>query len=82
VQVLGYKDTFEKEYYDLAAKSPKAMHSYNPRCFLIIGSVSSLNEPEQRCFDLFRNALTGAQILTFDEVEERVRGIREALTEG
>ena len=82
VQVLGYKDTFEKEYYDLAAKSPKAMHSYNPRCFLIIGSMSSLNEAERRCFDLFRNALTGAQILTFDEVEERVRGIREALTEG
>jgi hypothetical protein len=80
VQVLGYKERFEKEFYALAARSQDSMHSYNPRCFVIIGEVSDLEESELRCLDLFRNSLAGVQILTFDEVEARLHGIRDALT--
>jgi hypothetical protein len=69
IQVLGYKQIFDNEYY----------RSYNARCYLIIGRASNLDTGEARSFELFRNALAGVQVLTFDEVERRLVGIREAL---
>jgi hypothetical protein len=80
VQVLGYKDNFEKEFYALASESPERMRAYNPRSFVIVGRTTDLEDAKLRCLDLFRNAVTGVQILTFDEVEARVTAIREALT--
>jgi hypothetical protein len=80
VQVLGYKERFEKEFYAARANSAREFQAYNPRCYLIVGSASLLSTGEVRSFELFRNSLAGVQILTFDEVATRLRGIRDALT--
>jgi hypothetical protein len=80
VQVLGYRETFEKSFNQLVAGSDVGtFHSYNPRCILIAGTSDVLGEEEARSFELFRNALTDVQIWTFDEVAARLQGIRDAL---
>jgi hypothetical protein len=80
VQVLGYRDRFEKAYNQLRAESDLGeFSSYNPRCVLIAGSAGSLGADEARSFELFRNALSDVQIWTFDEVVARIEGIRAAL---
>jgi hypothetical protein len=80
VQVLGYRDRFEKEFNQLRADSDVGeFSSFNPRCVLIAGRASSLGPDEARSFELFRNALADVEIWTFDEVAARLEGIRAAL---
>lgn len=82
VQVLSYRDTFLAEVQNLR-KDNDTFQAYDPRCHLIVGQVSSLGGDADavRSFELFRAAQSGVQILTFDEVRARLRGIREALSE-
>jgi nucleoside phosphorylase len=80
MSVLGYRDSFEKNYNMLREQSdPKEFRSYNPRCILIAGTAGGLRPDQTRSFELFRGALTDVDIWTFDEVGARVQGIREAL---
>ncbi|MEN3282354.1 MAG: hypothetical protein V7607_3494 [Solirubrobacteraceae bacterium] len=80
MQVLGYKQQFENEFYAARSKSSAEFRSYNPRCYLIAGQMGVMDGEEIRSLELFRNALAGIQILTFDEVAIRLQGIRDALT--
>lgn len=80
VQVLGYRDSFLNQIHQLR-KDDETYQAYNPRCYLIVGRIDSLeSENATRSFELFRAAQSGVQILTFDEVRARLQGIREALT--
>lgn len=81
VQVLTYRDTFLGEIQNLRQKA-ETFQAYDPRCFLIVGLITSLGGDTDavRSFELFRAAQSGVQILTFDEVRARLRGIREALS--
>jgi hypothetical protein len=80
VQVLGYRDRFEKTFNELRAESEVGeFTSFNPRCVLIAGTAGSLSADEARSFELFRNALTDVEVWTFDEVAARLKGIRAAL---
>lgn len=79
VQVLGYKESFDNEYTSLLANSEAVFRSHNARCYLLAGSIGAMPDEAMRAFELFRNALAGVQILAFDEVEKRLRGIKDAL---
>jgi hypothetical protein len=80
VQVLGYRESFEKTFNQLRLDSGlEEFSSYNPRCILIAGSADALTAKETRSFELFRNAISDVQIWTFDEVATRLQGIRSAL---
>lgn len=80
VQVLGYRESFEKTFNELRAGSEVGeFTSFNPRCVLIAGTAASLSSDEARSFELFRNALSDVEIWTFDEVAARLEGIRSAL---
>jgi hypothetical protein len=80
VQVLGYRDTFLNEIRNLRDAS-ETFQAYNPRCYLIVGRVDNLpDEDGKRSFEIFRNSQPAVQILTFDEVRERLQGIRDVLT--
>lgn len=81
VQVLGYRDRFEKLFNDLRANSATEVpfQAYRGRCVLIAGTANGLGEEEKRSSELFRNSLSDVQVWTFDEVAQRLQGIREAL---
>jgi hypothetical protein len=79
VQVLGYRDTFLHEIRNLRATT-ETFQAYNPRCYLIVGRVGSLPDDDtKRSFELFRTAQSAVQIVTFDEVRERLQSIRDVL---
>jgi hypothetical protein len=83
VQVLGYRDTFEKNYaqarVEALERGEQSFRSNNPRCVLIAGRVEGLDAAQIRSFELFRGALTDVTIWTFDEVVARLRGIRDVM---
>ncbi|MCW3018863.1 MAG: hypothetical protein JWN10_1171 [Solirubrobacterales bacterium] len=80
VQVLSYRESFEKSFNQLRLESGlEVFRSYNPRCVLIAGNAATLTAEEARSFELFRNAISDVQVWTFDEVAARLQGIRAAL---
>jgi hypothetical protein len=83
VQVLGYRDSFEKSYtqarVEALERDEQPFRSNNPRCILIAGRAEGLEPAQIRSFELFRGALTDVTIWTFDEVVARLRGIRDVM---
>ena len=81
--MLGYRDTFEKNYaqarVEALERGEQSFRSNNPRCVLIAGRVGGLDAAQIRSFELFRGALTDVTIWTFDEVVARLRGIRDVM---
>jgi hypothetical protein len=60
---------------------PIVLRESETRCYLVVGRIASLpGEYAKRSFELFRTAQAAVQILTFDEVRERLQGVREVLT--
>ncbi|MBS4212450.1 Shedu immune nuclease family protein [Neobacillus rhizophilus] len=79
-QILSYKDEVLKSYSDLlrrqieaGAGRPDLLHLYNPRCLLVIGNTNSLDGAKNRSFEIFRNELKSIDIVTYDELFERIR---------
>lgn len=80
VQVLGYRNTFLTAVRDLR-KPTDTYEAYAPRCFLVVGTVDALDtEAAKRSFELFRTTQAGVEILAFDELRQRIQGVRDALT--
>jgi hypothetical protein len=58
--------------------------NFRPRAFIVIGSLSEfmaehgVNVDKLRSFELYRNSITGIDILTFDELYERSKFIVES----
>ncbi|HRN70010.1 MAG TPA: DUF4263 domain-containing protein [Candidatus Woesebacteria bacterium] len=51
--------------------------SFNSKVVLIIGSISSLSDGQKKSFELYRNSITNAEIITFDELRERLQMLIE-----
>lgn len=55
--------------------------NFKPRAFIVIGALSEfvtehgVNQDKLRSFELYRNSITGIDILTFDELYERTKFI-------
>lgn len=81
VQVMTYKDMLSKSYYVKKVEAKNTFCVFDPPCAIIAGRLSSLTEEGQKkSFELFRNSLHGVQIITFDEVVDRINLIIDVLT--
>lgn len=67
-----------EEGYDCGEK----LYMYKPKSFLIIGTLAeftnengSIHEAKFSSFQMFRNALSDVQVITFDELYERAKGL-------
>lgn len=55
--------------------------NYKPRAFVVVGTLNEfvgehgVNAEKLRSFELYRNSITGIEIITFDELHERTRFI-------
>jgi hypothetical protein len=68
-QVLNYKDSLIKQYDSLVRGSRHDFQAFDPKCVVIAGCVGSLRDEEQlRSFELFRSNLKDVQVLTYDEL--------------
>lgn len=74
-QVLNQKDEIQKDFrHDNQSKDYNVL---NPGCILIIGSKENeqMNPKQEVCFELFKNSQKDIEIITFDELFERIKSI-------
>lgn len=71
-QCLDQKNTF---LTDMGQKAK----SLDPKCVLIIGRKSDLNSNQSTAFELMRANQKNVDVVTFDEVLEKIRGLRSIL---
>lgn len=71
-QVLNYRDNFTKSYYALCHRYASQFEVLSPKCVVVIGKLESMDSTQIAAFENFRNSLNNVQILTFDELYQRV----------
>lgn len=78
-QVLDQRDGLQKEFWSLKGKSKKVFESYNPKCIVIAGSLSKLSKGQKKSLELMRSNSKDVEIVTFDEVLEKIKGLESLL---
>lgn len=74
VQLQKYKDELMHKQKDFGGDF---FQTFNPKLVLIIGKIESLsNSDDKRTFELFRTQIKDMEILTFDELLERIKTIK------
>lgn len=68
-QLLNQRKTYLKNFGDNNGKSLN-----NAKCVLIIGKVSE-NEDEKKSLELYRNSLRDVEVITYDELFQRINSI-------
>lgn len=72
-QILDQKATYCRKFDSIREEDD--IHPFNPKCILVIGSVNSLSKSQQESFELVRSNLKDVEVVTFDELLEKIRGI-------
>ena len=80
-QLLIYRDTLQKEFYNLQAKTSNKFEIFNPKCLLIIGRQNSLSQEEVTAFEIFRNELRTIEVITFDELFNKIEILLKLMEE-
>ncbi|WP_236052246.1 Shedu anti-phage system protein SduA domain-containing protein [Nonomuraea cypriaca] len=80
-QVLHYRKTMAREYYRHRAQDAE-WESAEPSCIVIAGNaIKELDSTAKReSFELYRSALSGVTIITFDELFHRIKQITTAIS--
>lgn len=74
-QCLDQKDTLVKDF--------GARHkTFDPKCILVIGKKNELNENQSKCFELYRANHKHVDVVTFDELLEKLKGLQRVLANG
>lgn len=76
VQIKEQKDSFMKEYNSIRNKSIDndiEFRAFDPKCYLIIGNSSDLNVTQIKSLNLFRNELNSVEIITFNELIDKIK---------
>ncbi|MBN2135093.1 MAG: DUF4263 domain-containing protein [Acidobacteria bacterium] len=81
-QIINYKDTLQKEYHSILAKSENEFKSFEPNCVIIAGNYRNqiISKEQSSSFELFRSHLHGIEIITYDELFERIKQLVDFLS--
>ena len=78
-QVLDQKYQLEKSLKDFKDSSHNwNLESYSIKCCLVIGMMPA-DQDKKKSFDLFRNNLRNVEVITYDELLEKLSGLRAFL---
>jgi hypothetical protein len=87
IQVLDYRDKLSKEYRNridrLREQAPRgatvpSYSVFNPPCLIIAGDSKELTTGEQiKSFELFRQSLKDIQLITYDELFDKMSKVAE-----
>ena len=81
-QALNQKHNFEREIARIKDNSRLYdIESYSVRCCLVVGTMPA-DENMKKSFELFRGNSKHVEIVTFDELLEKLKGLRDLLTAG
>lgn len=85
VQIRKQKDNLVKDYNSIKVQSIKNNNinfdAYDPKSYIIIGNTEKLNSIESESFELFRNSLKDIEIITFNELINKLKILESYLTE-
>lgn len=84
IQIRKQKDNLMKEYDHIRRKSlikGKDFDAYDPKSYIIIGNSSKLNSIELESFELFRNSFKDIEIITFNELIEKLKIFQKYITQ-
>lgn len=79
-QVLDQRDNLQKEFYKFKAKSKEEFQTYNSKCMIVAGNLTSLSDDQKKSFELNRTNSRDVEIITFDEVLEKIKGLESILS--
>lgn len=71
-QILSYINTINKEYFSLNSKSLREFDFLSTKALLIVGSINELDDSKRITFELFRNSLSNVEIITYEELFEKI----------
>jgi hypothetical protein len=72
-QCLDQKDILMKDF-------GVQYKTFDPKCILVIGLKNKLNENQAKCFELYRANQKHVDIVTFDELLDKLKGLQRVLT--
>ena len=80
-QSLNQKHNFEREIAQIKDNSRiRDIETYSVRCCLVVGVMPS-SEAMKKSFELFRGNSKHVEVVTFDELLEKLKGLRDLLTD-
>ena len=80
-QVLNYKYSLMKEYNNIRHNTEESFTVFNPKCVVVIGQLSSMKSKQSAAFENYRNSLNNIEIITFDEILQRLKDLRDVFAE-
>lgn len=82
-QVLNQRDNFQKEFYTHKGKNVHLgnMESFNSTAIVLVGSLRALSKEQRASFELFRSNSRDVQLITFDELLEKIRGLQSLVSQ-
>ncbi len=81
-QILNYQNEAQTDWYKLSKDNPE-LQNLCPKGLLIVGNTKSLDDrTKRRSFELFRSNLRNVEVITFDELFEKIRTLISLLEKG
>jgi len=79
MQVLNYRDTLLKNYQSLNVG--ELFDAFNPKCVIVIGHAKQelTGKNKRKTFELFRNQLSGVEVITYDELVQKTQNLIKVL---
>jgi hypothetical protein len=78
-QVLNQRDNFQKEFYQTKVKSKADFETFNSKCVVLIGNISDLDDNQKYSFELFRSNSRDVEIITFDELQNKIESLQSLM---
>lgn len=78
-QVLNQRDNFQKHYATLKMDTDESFETFNSKCVVLMGQISDLDKKQLRPFELIRSNSKDVEIITFDELLDRVESIQKLI---
>jgi hypothetical protein len=73
-QVLQARDSLLRDYSQLTSGEFPEFRAWSPRALLIVGSLpAAVDTDQRRSLELYRASLRDLDIVTFDELVDKVR---------
>lgn len=81
IQVTNYKSSLVQSYTTLISSEEERFETFDPQCIVIIGNtdLELTNRRQRKSLELFRMGLKDVQIITYDELFEKVRFLIDLL---
>ena len=84
-QILSYRESLSRDRANLLRDMPVETDVFDPLCVVLIGNTRRElgdDKEKQQAFELYRRQLSSVQVVTYDEMYEKMRRLVSVLESG